>query len=228
MKGFYTEKILGKFRDAYDEAVAKVKSGEEYVVRISKSNSKMGDVASVSMLPFLTCPSCCKDSCGEKCYAAKIANLYPTVLKSYAVNTALAIYRPLTYWHAVNDACSRVPYFRFHVSGDILNLDYLYCMIDTAKRNPDTQMLCFTKKYSIVNTVVREMAIPENLHILLSGWTNLVPNNPFLLPETNVVEHGAEPDPSWTMCGGNCYNCAKAGCGCWTAKRGDVIAFPIH
>ena len=229
MKGFYTEKTLGKFSGALREAEAAVRSGEKLRVCISKANSKMGAVSSVSLLPFLTCPGRCSDSCGERCYAAKIANLRPSVLTSYAANTALAKLRPELYWAQVDAACKKTKYFRFHVSGDIPSADYLLRLIRCAEENADVQMLLFTKRYELVNAWLDEgNRLPQNLHILFSGWTGLKPVNPHKLPETNVIEHGAEPDPSWKQCGGNCFNCAKAGAGCWTAQSGDTIAFPIH
>lgn len=93
-KGFYNDKVMSKFSDALTEAVITVKNGSETRVRISKNNSKMGDVVSVSLLPFFTCPRICETTCGPACYAAKLANLRPSVLKSYAINTALAIHKP--------------------------------------------------------------------------------------------------------------------------------------
>lgn len=229
MKGYYSEKILKKFSDALAAAKDAVRGGQSLRVCISKANNKMGDVASVSVLPFLTCPGRCKDSCGPYCYAAKIANLRPVVLRSYAVNTALAVHRPELFWSQVNAACGKYKYFRFHVSGDILSADYLRRLIRCAEENAATQILVFTKRWEMVNAYLSEgKQLPANLHVLFSGWTGMQPVNPYRLPETNVVERGAEPDPSWKMCGGNCYSCAQTGCGCWTAQSGDTIAFPIH
>lgn len=227
--GYYNEKVLSKFKQAYDDAVLTVYDQANVHVSISNANSKMGAVSSVSMLPFLTCPVRCKDSCGSKCYAAKLANLRPSVLKSYALNTALAIHAPDRYWQDVNEAIRAVRYFRFHVSGDILNMPYLERMIATAQANPHTEILAFTKRYELINTYLdRHGVLPTNLNILLSGWENLKPINTHNMPETNVIMRGAEPDPSWKICGGNCFNCACRGMGCWTARPGDVIAFHIH
>jgi len=229
VKGFYNEETLHKFGAALQEAIDRVAAGEDLRVRISNSNSKMGNVASVSTLPFITCPGCCAGTCGAKCYAAKIANLRPSVLKSYAINTAIYLKRPDIYWSSIDLACKAVRYFRFHVSGDIVNKDYFDHMVQTARNNPKTEILCFTKRFDAVNAWIDENGeIPENLHVLFSGWTNLQPENPHNLPETNVIEKGAEPAENWKICGGNCFNCACRGLGCWTAQRGDVVAFPIH
>ena len=105
-KGYYNEKTLAKFTEAFKAAKAALDNGEEINVHFSASNRKMGAVASVSTLPFLTCPSVCKDTCGKYCYAVKIANLYSNVLKTYAENTVLAMYRPSQYWEAIRDCCA--------------------------------------------------------------------------------------------------------------------------
>jgi len=228
MTGYYNEKVLNKFADALNDAKTAVRAGD-IRVRFSNSNSKMGAVASVSTLPFLTCPDTCKWTCGVKCYAAKLANLRPSVLKSYAVNTAIAIYRPIEYWNQINEFCKGVRYFRFHVSGDILNAAYFHHMIDVANDNPKCEFLCFTKRYDVVNKWIDENGeLPCNLHILFSGWTNLTPDNPYNLPETNVFTCDADFNDDWKVCGGNCFNCACRGVGCWQACKGDTIAFKMH
>jgi hypothetical protein len=229
VKGYYNENTLAKFTEALREASEAVKAGEEVRVRISNANSKMGAVSSVSTLPFITCPARCADTCGAACYAAKLANLRPSVLKSYAINTALAMFRPALYWEQVNLAVMAVRYFRFHVSGDIMNYDYFCHMVEIARNNSRTEILCFTKRFEIVNQWLEANGeLPENLHILFSGWSNLEPVNPYKLPETNVIQRGEEPADNWKICGGNCFNCACRGLGCWSAQRGDIVAFHIH
>lgn len=228
MKNYYNEKILAKFNEALKEAKKEVMENKNISVTISNGNSKMGAVASVSLLPFLTCPARCKETCGAECYAAKIANLYPTVLKSYAKNTALVLYRPLKFWTDVENAVKGVRFFRFHVSGDIINKEYFANIVDIATGNPHCEILLFTKRFEIVNAYIKAFGdLPENLHILFSGWDNLKPVNPFKLPETNVF--GKEgPAENWKVCGGNCFECGCRGVGCWQAKKGDTIAFKKH
>lgn len=229
MAGYYNEKTIRKFTEALNSAKLAVMAAEDPQVKISNANSKMGQVASVSTLPFLTCPACCKGTCGAKCYAAKLANLRPAVLAAYAWNTALAILKPETYWAGIDQAIKAVRFFRFHVSGDIMNADYFQHMIGAAINNPHAEILVFTKQYTIINNWIdNNGALPKNLHILFSGWTGLKPVNPHNLPETNVIQKGCEPETSWKLCGGNCFNCACRGVGCWQAGSGDTIAFNIH
>ena len=229
VNGYYNPKTLEKFSSAYKAAAEAVKAGEIKTATISNSNSKMGAVASVSLLPFLTCPSRCAETCGGKCYAAKLANLRPAVLNSYARNTALAILKPELFWSSVDQAVKSVRFFRFHVSGDIMNKAYFENMIKTAKNNTHCDILVFTKRYEIVNAWLSEnKELPKNLHILFSGWNNLKPINPHNMPETNVFKTEAEIQDNWKICGGNCFNCACRGVGCWQAEKCDTIAFKLH
>jgi len=229
MANFYNDKVMGKFQDALKKAVEDVKGGKVTSASISGKNSKMGEVASVSTLPFLTCPSRCKGTCGNDCYAAKIANLRPSVLTSYARNTALAMYEPRLFWADVNRAMMARRFFRFHVSGDIMNADYFERMIDACRNNPHCMVLVFTKRYEIVNAWIDKNGdLPENMRLLFSGWQNLTAINPHGLPETNVYDKGEEPKADWLLCGGNCFECGCRGLGCWQAKKGEVVAFRKH
>lgn len=231
--GYYTEAIRNKFTTSYLSACKAIRNNEPGAlsVTISHGNSKMGEVASVSLLPFNTYPGRCKDTCGVKCYAAKIANVYTSVRESYARNTAIATLRLDVFWSAVDSACKAVRFFRFHVSGDIPAAGYFAKMIDTARNNSHCEILVFTKSYEVVNTWIASNgsdALPGNLHILFSGWSNLKPINPYNLPETNVFKAEQDIKPDWKICGGNCFNCACRGVGCWQAGRGDTIAFKMH
>ena len=91
---------------------------------------------------------------------------------------------PDQYWEEVNDALLLNRYFRFHVSGDIPNRKYLEKMVEAARKNSATQILCFTKKYELVNKFIADgNEIPENLHLLFSKWRGLEMPNPYQLPE---------------------------------------------
>lgn len=228
--GFYRPEIIEKFAAALKTERAAIQTGEKIpAVSISGSNSKMGAVASVSLLPFITCPGRCADTCGRYCYAAKLANLRPNVRDSYARNTALLMEDPARYWEGVRYAAKGVKYFRFHVSGDIVNADYFAEMVKTARDIPGTEFLAFTKRYEIVNRWIDDNgAIPGNLHILFSDAPGNDMLNPHRLPETQVIFNESDMRDSWKYCGGNCFECACRGVGCWTVKNGETIAFKKH
>lgn len=225
---------LERFRAAYVDAVQRIRAGEEMHVSISAGNIKMGAVPSVSLLPIMTCPAACRGTCAGDCYAAKIAALRPSVAAAYAKNTALAFIRPEQYWKEVRKAIAGARFFRYHVSGEILNKAYFAEMVRSAVDYPHCDILAFTKRFDAVNDWIRDNGpLPVNLHILFSGWENLVPENPHNLPETQVIPADAStawwdlPD-GWKVCGGNCFECATGCRGCFTAKSGETIAFKKH
>ena len=61
-------------------------------VCISKGNSKLGEIKSVSLPSGLTCIKC---GCNKKCYAKKIERLRPSVRNSYIRNLTKCAVKPL-------------------------------------------------------------------------------------------------------------------------------------
>lgn len=196
------------------------------IVSISKGNSKMGFIPSVSLPPVKTCATGC--TCAKKCYAAKLCRIYPSVRRAYENNLEILNSNPDAYWAAIDATAKTTRFFRYHVSGDIVNSAYLFNMVRIAALNPGTMFLAFTKQYDLVNKYMENDAIPENLKIIFSAWPGMAMNNPHALPVAHVIFKGEEPAPAWKICGGNCTACACAGIGCWELKNGETIAFYEH
>jgi hypothetical protein len=197
-------------------------------VSISPGNVKMGAIPSVSLPPVITCPH--GAPCAKKCYAAKLCRLRPSVRNAYQNNLDILNADPAEYWRQVRFAVSMSRYFRFHVAGDIPDDIYFVDMVITAKQNPATQILAFTKQYDIVNRYLDVFgSLPENLHIVFSEWGDgwNVPN-PHGLPTSAVIFKGTEPRDDWKICGGNCTECVCRGVDCWELKNGETIAFYEH
>ena len=196
-------------------------------ISISKGNSKMGAIPSVSLPACTTCnPGA---PCFKKCYARRLAARRATVRDAYARNLDILNDNPYTYWLQVTAAASVTRFFRYHVSGDIPNGHYLKMMVKTARDLPGTKFLAFTKQYEIVNDFLNDGGtIPENLKIIFSNWGAWKCENPHNLPQCEIVLKGNEPAPGWKICGGNCTACACAGIGCWELKNGETIAIYEH
>lgn len=198
-------------------------------IKISKGNSKMGQIPSVSLPAGKTCRPDCK--CYKKCYARRLERLRPNVRNSYQWNYDILNSDPETYWREVEASIMMSRFFRYHVSGDIPNEDYFAHMIDIANRNPQCEMLCFTKKYDIVNSFLDTgKKIPNNLHILFSAWAGMKMVNPYNLPEAHVLYRDgtttARDDA--IPCEGNCTKCAITDGGCWHVKNGEQILLNEH
>lgn len=200
---------------------------EKRIVSISKGNTKMGAIPSVSLPPCTTCNPVAP--CFKKCYAVKIQRLYKTVKTAYENNLDILTSNPTDYWQQVKRATATARFFRFHVSGDIPNIEYLYNMVQLATEQPHTNFLAFTKQYGIVNDYLNHGgAIPGNLQIIFSNWGEWKCDNPHKLPTCEVILKGKTPKEDWKICGGNCTDCACRGIGCWELKKGETIAIYEH
>ena len=197
-------------------------------VKISKGNSKLGAIPSVSLPSIKTCRNC---ACQEKCYAQKLERLRPSVKNAYEHNLGVLLSDPTTYWREVEASVMMSRFFRFHVSGDIPNAAYLENIAAVAGRNAHCEILCFTKRYEMVNEFIKKNGeLPSNLHMIFSGWVGLDMANPFSLPEAHVRYR----DGSTTAredaieCGGNCTECALTEGGCWNLQKGQQVVFNEH
>lgn len=196
-------------------------------VSISKGNSKMGAIPSVSLPACITCNP--NAPCFKLCYAAKITRLYKTVKTAYENNLNILKENSALYWDQVKQAAQMARYFRYHVSGDIPDLNYFNNMVVLARELPHTSFLAFTKQYNIVNEYLNAGGvIPSNLKVIFSNWGVWKCDNPRGLPECEIILKGSEPAPDWKICGGNCTECACRGIGCWELKNGETIAIYQH
>lgn len=197
-------------------------------VKISKGNSKLGAIPSVSLPSIKTCRNC---ACQEKCYAQKLERLRPAVRNAYQHNLEVWLKDPETYWREVEASIMMSRFFRFHVSGDIPSFKYLINMVEIARRQPHCEILCFTKKYNLVNELIEQGGeLPGNLHMIFSGWVGLEMANPFSLPEAHVrYRDGSTTAREGAIeCSGNCTECALTEGGCWSLQKGQQVVFNEH
>lgn len=198
-------------------------------IKVSNGNSKLGSIPSISLPAGITCRNDCE--CRNKCYAKKIERLRKTVRDAYRHNYDLLVRDSDTYWREVEASIMMSRFFRFHVSGDMPDNVYFAHMVDIAERNTHCEILCFTKKYEIVNEFLEFGGkIPNNLHIVFSGWRGLNMNNPFNLPEAHVRYRDGTTTAcdSAKECGGNCTECAITDGGCWSLGYGEQVVFNEH
>ena len=198
-------------------------------IKISNGNAKLGNIPSVSLPAGITCRSDC--ACQKKCYAKKLERLRKSVRDAYQHNLDVLTNEPNTYWREVEASIMMSRFFRFHVSGDIPDNVYFAHMVEVACRNPHCEILCFTKKFDLVNDFLELGGkLPKNLHIIFSAWEGLKMDNPFLLPEAHVRFKNGYTTASKIAkeCGGNCTECAITDGGCWTLKEGEQVVFNEH
>lgn len=198
-------------------------------IKISSGNAKLGSIPSISLPAGITCRGDCE--CQKKCCAKRLERLRKTVRDAYKHNYDLLNQDSDTYWREVEASIMMSRFFRFHVSGDIPDDTYFEHMADIARTNTHCEILCFTKKYDIVNRHIHIIGkLPKNLRIIFSGWKGLKMDNPYRLPEAHVrYRDGYTTAGSDAKeCGGNCTECAITDGGCWTLKSGEQVVFNEH
>ena len=202
-------------------------------IHISAGNMKLGAIMNISLPPVVTCHNC--HSCKNYCYAIRSYNRLPDTATAWNENLLLFKTDPNRYFYEISRAVKTQRFFRWHVSGDIVNDLYLAGMIKVAYENPKCEFLAFTKAYEIVNNAVDTWAIiPSNLHLLFSAAPGNEMHNPHKIPECHI---NFEDTALNTYCGGaeyeyhctgNCTECAVNGCGCFFLKNGDVTIIDQH
>lgn len=203
-------------------------------ISISKTNDKMGPIHSVSLPPVTTCPNwkmCCNCKGSLICYAVAMYRngSRPTIRRAWDRNLAILKADRDSYFEQIKRDAITQRFFRYHVSGDIIDADYLDRMCKLARELKHTEFLAFTKSYAIVNEYLDTHKKPRNLHLIMSlPFTGIGIENRHNLPTAAVVLKGNEPDPNWKVCGGKCIDCACRGTGCWELKKGETICFKEH
>jgi hypothetical protein len=196
---------------------------EQVKLCISKGNVKIGKVMNVSLPPILSCANC--SGCSRLCYDIKACAQYPnTVISARMRNYSILKRDRARYFALIEQAISRRrknKYFRWHVAGDIVDIDYFDNMVRIAREHDDFTFWTYTKNYRVVNAWCAEHGrenIPRNFSIMFSEWRGMPMDNPYHFPEFSVLFDGEKcPRGAWS-CNldgkGNCENCLAAHRGC--------------
>ncbi len=216
------QKVLAMLKQAEKE-YSKVET-ENIRICISKGNRKIGHVLNVSLPPIITCANC--TGCKNYCYDVKACLQYSnTVIDARIRNYILMKNNPEKYFSDIRKTLKnrrKNKFFRWHVAGDIPNMDYFKNMIAIAKDFPDFIFWTYTKNYRLVNEYCElygKDTIPENLSIMFSEWKGMDMINPFGFPEFRCIFPGEKPAKGYTKCPGNCEICTNTKTGCPYGKN---------
>lgn len=215
-------------KDTIRNCVRQLKAATEHYIQIgsaghcvkmaiSKGNRKIGRVMNVSLPPILTCSNC--KECMHLCYDIKACAQYPdTVIDARARNLAILRLDRDDYFARIDAAMNRRKknkFFRWHVAGDIVDIDYFDRMVENARKHQDFIIWTYTKNYAIVNEwIAKNGQLPENFHVMFSEWRGLKMDNPYNMPEFRVVFKTDAIKPTGHYCPGNCDVCKATGRGC--------------
>ena len=192
---------------------------------IQPSNSKLGKIANISLVPQRDCPN--HKECFAKCYANKFYKMYPSTNLAWDKNSRIFRQDKL---RAREDLINflvnyKGDLFRIHVAGDFITNEQFWIWTMIASDFPNITFKAFTKNYELINR--NKHFIPANLKIRFSVWSTME-TLPTGMPLA-FVQDGNETRQ------GNAFNCPavknhKIKCDtcrhCWD-KDGDVI-FDIH
>lgn len=198
-------------------------------VNLSKGNSKMGKVMSVSLPPIKSCGAALP--CFKGCYAARLSRLRPNVRAAWENNWRMVTTDRAEYFRQISDAIRAKPpdLFRWHVAGDIVDGDYLIGMLALAREFPGVRYLAFSKKAELIGLFRAKIRHAKNLSVVLSMWPGLeVPAKIVKAFPTAWMRDHKGPDPripaDAVTCGGNCEKCGM----CWGMKAGSAVCFDKH
>lgn len=210
-------KVVDMLKAALDKYMAM--PIEDIQLCISKGNSKIGKVLNVSLPPILSCGNCkeCKHFCYDIRACVQYAN---SVINARAKNYALLLRDRDLYFSQIDKACSsrkKNKIFRWHVSGDIIDLDYFCRMVEIARKHSDFIFWTYTKMYHIVNEYCDKYgkeSIPNNFSVMFSEWKGMPIVNPYHFGEFRALyENEDVPSNTW-YCPGNCDVCKNCNRGC--------------
>lgn len=229
LKGYTKEQI----REFVNTMREEIKANANFPkVHCSKENRKMTEaVLSVSLPPVVTCANC--GGCSKYCYAIKMARLYKNCGTSWAKNYARLLSDEEGYFSDIRNELStgKFKFFRWHVSGDIVNDSYFANMVAIAKEFSDIKFLAFTKNYKVVNAYMAVNGdVPENLRIVYSAWVGTPMDNPYNMPTSNPMfaDGSTTAHEGAKYCPGNCAACASHNMGCWSLAKREEVLFFIH
>lgn len=206
---------------------------ENNSINISTTNSKLGGfIPSLNMPQGITCRH--DAPCLVGCYAKRGNFTYNNVKQSALDNLKAFKEEPEKFFEAIinylNNGDISYKFFRWHSSGDIVNVKYLKGMVRVAEACPRTKFLCFTKQFGFVNMYIAVKGeLPQNLHIVFSAWDkDFKVINPYNLPTTyvNFKDESKNPKiPEFAIpCIGKCYECKS----CWSLEKGQSVVFNQH
>lgn len=205
------------------------------LVQVSTNVSKLGSsIPTINLPPIITCrkdapcAKCAKN--GGGCYATCGHWTFPKVKERLATNLKAYFNNDKLFFEMISQIFDNYKYARFHSSGDIVDYNYLKGMCRVARKCKDTEILCFTKKFELVNEYITDgHRIPKNLHIVFSCWADFIPKNSYNFPTAHVYfpkkpERNMNIPENAVFCSGSCQTCKH----CWGMKKGQSVKFKKH
>lgn len=217
----YKPSTLHKFVSRVREQMALYRASREPLkVCITAGNEKIGRVLNVSLAPIITCGNC--SGCMWHCYDLSSGLFRLDVLKARARNTCILEDDREDYFRQIINRIRRTRkcrFFRWHVGGEIPDMDYLEHMIEIARMFPEWRFWTYTKMYALINAYCRAHGntrdcIPSNLSIMFSLWNGMECDNPYDFPVFACEMDGYSFPEIAHVCPSRCAICIANHTGC--------------
>lgn len=205
------------------------------------ARKRVGGLGSASKMPGLTygiSAHLCKTGgklhivagtvCSD-CYALKGRYVMPNVARAHA--NRLAAMQNLPQWSAdmitaISHYCRKVPFFRFHDSGDMQSLAHLEAIVTIARAVPTVSFWVPTRERGIVGEyLAKHGSFPDNLAVRLSDAMvdGLAPKS-----ADGMLTSGVSRFPQYRTCtapdtAGRCADCRA----CWDRNVPRVV-YGLH
>lgn len=210
------KKVVSALKNAMDKYMTM--PVESIKLCISNGNRKIGKAMNVSLPPILSCGNC--KECKHFCYDIRACLQYKNVIDARIRNYVILLKNRDLYFSTIDKACSRRKankMFRWHVSGDIIDLDYFCRMVEIARNHPGFIFWTYTKMYHIVNEYCDKYgkeSIPVNFSVMFSEWKGMELVNPYHFGEFRALYENESIPENTYYCPGNCDICKAARRGC--------------
>lgn len=125
-------------------------------LKVSDKNTKLGNIPSFSLPSITSCPGHTK-TCADMCYAAKVERIYKNAAKAYELNFSgidnddFIEQLVIKLTKLSSKKKNPMTTFRWHVSGDIANISYLFKMEQVMKQLPDIRFYAYTRNWALPN-----------------------------------------------------------------------------
>lgn len=195
-----------------------------YKLHISLGNSKLKNIANVSLIPIVTCPR--NIPCRKKCYALKFVRARKIVRKAWTDNTKLWQEKPKLFETLLISFLERYKnnYFRWFVGGDIPDRNFYKMIVRIAKRFKQIRFLVYTKRYAAIKAYSVSRST-HNLVVAASVWKGENKKLTALnAPKVWYLDSTVTYPSSWYLCPGSCAKCHY----CYHMKPGDNVIIKAH
>ena len=197
-----------------------------FELKYSTGNRKLGTMCSVSLPPIITCAKGMPCAESGQCYALKYCKYRPSCQQAYIKNYELYQRDPDKYFSELGALMIVNNLLRMHTSGDIPDEEYLDRLNLECKNHQQCTVLCYTKKFSLVNNYLREHEKARNLILVFSEWLDILKApNPYSLPVARTIIKSDDACVNEFICNNDCRACQYH---CWNLNSGDRVAFIMH